>query len=124
MDPFEIKVVRQYAINEIAGGLALGKFALKSENPFVRSQLTYHAMDELRHGWLWTEFLDKKKIGVAGAKGGNDYFDFMTAQEDEIYFLAAVHIYESRIPFHLGTHMELPQIDPGLKEVMGGIRDD
>jgi hypothetical protein len=124
MNPFEIKVVRQYAINEIAGGLALGRFALKSENPFIRSQLTYHSMDELRHGWLWTEFLDKKKIGVASAKGGNDYFDFMTAQEDEIDFLAAVHIYELRIPFHLGTHMELPQIDPELKEVMGKIRDD
>lgn len=124
MDPFEIKLMRQYAINEIAGGLALGHFALKSDNPLIRSQLTYHAMDELRHGWLWTELLDKKKIGVAGAKGGNDYFDFMTAQEDEINFLAAVHIYELRVPFHLGTHMELPQINPELKEVMGKIRDD
>lgn len=124
MDPFEIKLVRQYAINEMAGGLALGHFALKSDNPFIRSQLTYHAMDELRHCWLWTELLDKKKIGVAGAKGGNDYFDFMTAQEDEINFLAAVHIYELRVPFHLGTHMELPQINPELKEVMGKIRDD
>ena len=124
MDPFEIKLVRQYAINEIAGGLILGHFVLKSENAFIRSQLTYHAMDELRHCWLWTELLDKKKIGVAGAKGGNDYFDFMTAQEDEINFLAAVHIYELRVPFHLGTHMELPQINPELKEVMGKIRDD
>ena len=124
MHPHEIKLVRQYAINEIAGGLALGNFALKSEDPFVRSQLTYHAMDELRHGWLWTEFLDKKGVGVASAKGGNDYFDFMRAQENEIDFLAAVHIYELRVPFHLGTHMELPEIDPGLKEVMGSIRDD
>ncbi len=124
MDPFEIKLVRQYAINEIAGGLALGQFALKSEDPFIRSKLTYHSMDELRHAWLWTDFLDKKNIGVASAKGGNDYFDFMTAQEDEIDFLAAAHVYELRIPFHLGTHMELPQIDPGLKEVMGKIRDD
>lgn len=124
MDPFEIKLVRQYAINEIAGGLILGNFALKSENSFIRTKLTYHSMDELRHGWLWTDFLNKKKVGVAKARGGNDYFDFMAQQEDEINFLAAVHIYELRVPFHLGTHMELPQIDPELKEVMGKIRDD
>ncbi len=124
MDPFEIKIVRQYAINEIAGGLALAQFALKSEDPYIRSRLTYHSMDELRHGWLWTDFLNKKKVGVAKAKGGNDYFDFMTAQEDEIYFLAAVHIYELRIPFHLGAHMDLPEISPDLKELVGKIRDD
>ncbi|MGH2506211.1 MAG: ferritin-like domain-containing protein [Rhabdochlamydiaceae bacterium] len=124
MHPHEVKLTRQYAINEIAGGLLLGHFALKSDNPFIRSQLTYHAMDELRHGWLWTEFLDKKGIGVAGAKGGNDYFNFIGLQTDEIDFLAAVHIYELRVPFHLGTHMEIPEIDPGLKEVMGNIRDD
>jgi len=124
MNPFEIKLVRQYAINEIAGGLALGNFALKSENPYVRSQLTYHAMDEFRHGWLWTDFLNKQKVGVASAKGGNEYFDFTTAQEDEINFLAAVHIYELRIPFHLETHMQLPQINPELKVIMKGIADD
>lgn len=124
MDPFEVKLVRQYAINEIVGGLALGRFALKSDNPFLRSRLTYHSMDELRHGWLWTEFLDKQKIGVAPAKGGNDYFDFMVAQEDEINFLAAVHIYELRVPFHLGAHMELPQINSDLRDLMGKIRDD
>src|SRR5205823_8239870 len=44
--------------------------------------------------------------------------------EDEVMFLAAVHIYELRVPFHLGAHMELPQINPELKEVMGKIRDD
>jgi hypothetical protein len=124
MDPFEIKLVRQYAINEIAGGLILGDFALQSENPFIRSRLTFHAMDELRHGWLWTEFLDKKGIGVTKAKGDNDYFDFMAQQKDEIMFLAAVHIYELRVPFHLSAHMELPQINPELKEVMRKIRDD
>src|SRR3989344_2697731 len=124
MDPFEIKLVRQYAINEIGGGLMLGNFLLKSEDPFVRSQLTQHAMDEFRHGWLWTELLDKKGVGGAAAKGGNDYFDFMAAPEDEINFLASVHIYELRVPFHLGTHLELPQIDPELKEVMSKIVAD
>lgn len=124
MHPHEIKLVRQYAIDEISGGLLLGQFALKSETPFVRSKLTYHSMDELRHGWLWTKLLDKKGVGVAGAKGGNDYFDFIEAQKDEINFLAAVHIYELRVPFHLGTHMEISNIDPDLKEVMGQIRDD
>ena len=68
MDPFEVKLVRQYAINEIAGGLMLGNFLLKSDDPFVRSQLTQHAMDEFRHGWLWTELLDKK-----GTFTGRDY---------------------------------------------------
>ncbi|MEK9177162.1 MAG: hypothetical protein AAB923_02600 [Patescibacteria group bacterium] len=124
MDPHEVKIVRQYAINEVAGGLLLGHHLLRSEDPYVRSQLTYHTLDELKHGWLWTQFLDKKGVGVAGAKGGNEYFDFIGRQEDDMRFLAAVHIYELRVPFHLTIHMELPEIDPELKEVMRGIRDD
>ena len=124
MDPLEAKLVRQYAINEIAGGLVLGHFLLQSEDPVIRSQLTYHAMDELKHGWLWTDLLNKKGIGVAGAKGDNAYFRFMAAQQEELAFLAAAHVYELRIPFHLGAHMRLPQIDPELKKVMGDILND
>lgn len=124
MHPHEIKLVRQYAITEIAGGIILGQYALKSDNSFVRSSLTYHAFDEFKHGWLWTEFLGKKGVGVEGAKGRNDYFDFIAAQNDEVNFLAAVHIYELRVPFHFGSHMQISRINPELKEVMGKIRDD
>lgn len=124
MDPYEVKLIRQYAINEVAGGMLLGRFLLGSANPLVRSKLTYHAYDEFRHGWLWTEFLDKRGIGVEPAEGENLYFNFAGTLKDEIDFLAAVHIYELRVPFHLSLHMEVPQIDPELKVLMGEIRDD
>ena len=124
MHPHEIKLIRQYAINEIAGGIILGQYALKSDNASVRSRLTYHAFDEFKHGWIWTDFLNKKGVDVEGTKGRNDYFDFIAAQEDEINFLAAVHVYELRVPFHLGSHMQIRQIDPELKEVVGKIRTD
>lgn len=120
----EIKLVRQYAINEISGGLILGDFALESENPYVRSNLTFHSMDELRHGWRWTKFLDEQGAGVAKAKRANEYFDFMSSQDDEIYFLASVHVYELRVPFHFNAHLEHPQINPDLKNLMTEIRDD
>ena len=123
-DTGELKLVRQYAINEIAGGLMLGKRALLAEDPDVRSKLTYHSMDELRHGWLWTKYLNDKGVGPARAKGGNDYFDLAGSLADETAFLAAVHVYELRVPFHLGSHMEFSQVNPDLREVIRGICDD
>lgn len=123
-DDLELKLVRQYAINEIAGGLMLGKRALLAEDPEIRAKLTYHSMDELRHGWLWTKYLNDKGVGPAPAKGGNDYFDFADTLTDETSFLAAVHVYELRVPFHLGCHMEFPLVSPDLREVVAGIRDD
>ena len=124
MHPHEIKLVRQYAMNEIAGGIMLAQFALKTDDSFVRAKLTYHAYDEFRHGWLWTEFLEKQGVGVQGAQGKNEYFEFMAAQDDVIDFLSAAHVYELRIPFHLGLHMQLSQISSELKKVMGPIKDD
>ncbi len=124
MDPHEIKLVRQYAINEIAGGVILANYALKSDNAYVRSKLTFHAMDELKHGWMWTEFLDKEGVGVAGAVGKNDYFDFAVSQEDEITFLAAIHVYELRIPFHFECHIEVPQMNAELRELTTKIKDE
>lgn len=124
MHPHEVKLLRQYAINEVAGGLLLGRHLLKSADPVVRSELTHHALDEFKHGWMWTEFLDKAGVGVAGAEGRNEYFEYIGTQEDDLEFLAAVHIYEIRVPFHLGVHMEHPGLSPGLKEVIGAIRDD
>lgn len=124
MHPHEIKLVRQYAINEIAGGLLIGKHSLASQDPFVRSKLTFQATDEFRHGSLWTEFLDKRGIDTALAKGGNDFFEYMGKQESDIDFLAAVHVYELRVPFQFGAHMDMTSVDPELKELIKFIYDD
>lgn len=120
----EIKIISQYASSELAGGLMLGKFALSTTSSKLKAKLIFHSYDELKHSWLWSNFLEKNKVNLVILKARNEYFDWMNTLTDEIEFLASVHVYELRVPFHLKCHMQINSISNELKTLIDKIQKD
>jgi hypothetical protein len=42
-----------YRQSELEGALLLGRMVRHAQDPRVIAELTRHAADEARHGWLW-----------------------------------------------------------------------
>lgn len=124
MHPGEIHLVNGYAASELSGALLLGKFARRASDFLLRSRLTFHSYDEARHAWLWTEFLEKKGARPQSLHGKTDFFEYLYQLNDIVEFLAAVHVYELRVPFHFSLHLRVSSIDSDLKILMQKISND
>ena len=124
MHKSEIEIISRFAATELAGALLIGKWARLIDDHFLRTSLTYHCYDEARHSWLWTEFLNNKGVETQQEHGKNEYFEYLASLKDPVYFLAAMHVYELRVPFHLDLHASHPDIDPELKSLMLEISKD
>jgi hypothetical protein len=122
--PTEIELLNRYAAAELAGSLLLGKYARMVEDPFLIARLTNHCYDEARHSWAWMSFMEENNIPIRSTHGRNDYFGYMSETQSVIDFLAAVHVYEMRVQFHLTCHSQVTRIHPGLKKVMLEIMSD
>jgi len=124
MHKSEQSLVNRYSATELAGALQLGRWARKVDDHHLRAQLTYHCYDEARHSKLWMEFLDTRGYETSQVHDRNDYFAHLARQDDVIYFLAGVHVYEHRVPFHFEQHLKHPNIDPNLATLMEDIKSD
>ena len=124
MHPTEIELLNRYATAELAGSLLLGKYARIVDDPFLIARLTNHCYDEARHSWKWMGFMEENNIPIRPTHGKNDYFGYMSETQSIIDFLAAVHVYEMRVQWHLTLHSQVSKIHPGLKKVMLEIMED
>lgn len=120
----EVDIVSRYSAAELAGALLLGKFARRTEDPFLRGKLTQHCNEETRHSWLWAKFLLDKGFEIKGFHERDDYFTLMHEAPDEVSLLVAVHVYEMRVPFHFAIHAGIPSVDKELKTLIEQIADD
>ncbi|PSO46483.1 MAG: hypothetical protein BRC24_01755 [Parcubacteria group bacterium SW_4_46_8] len=120
----EIQILNRYAAAELAGGLFLGKFARKAEVPFLIARLTNHCYEEMYHSWQWMNFMEQNEIPIQTIHGRNEYFEYMGSRTNVIDFLAAVHVYEIRVPFHLQCHAQMSRISDPLRDLITDICAD
>lgn len=120
----EINMVSRYAAAELSGALILGAFARSTKNPYLRVQLTQHCHEETKHAWMWTKFLSEHKITVEDSHGRDPFFEYLHSLKDDVALLAAVHVYELRIPFHFPLHRKVSSIDPELRDLIEKIEAD
>ncbi len=124
MTKTEITIVSRYAAAELSGALFLGKFARLTQDPYLRVQLTQHCSEEARHSWMWVKFLSDRQLPLEQIHERDEYFEYLHSLKDEISMLAAVHVYEMRIPFHFSLHMQVSTVDPELKTLIEKIVAD
>lgn len=113
-------LISQYAASELAGALLLGKWARKTKDAYLRAKYTWHCAEEARHAWLWTELLqqESKTPTESHDEQGDQYFFFAKEVQDDIDFLAFVHVYEWRVPFHLSVHLKAKDLSEPTKKLM------
>jgi len=105
----ECFIVNRYAASELAGGLLIGKMARKVKDSYLRTQLAWHCAEETRHALIWYKLMDELGIPSIEIHDSNkeDYFSYVQDKvENIIDFLACVHVYELRVPFHFGVHLK------------------
>lgn len=109
----ETFLINRYAASELAGALLLGKMARKTENPYLRKQLTWHCAEEARHATLWEELIAELHCSIPNVhdKEKKGYFTYFSEIKDIIDFLCFVHVYELRVPFHFTLHKQWTQED-------------
>ncbi len=120
MQPGEQFLISRYAASELAGALLLGKAARKTKSAYLRSKYTWHCAEEARHAWLWMELLGDTGIAPREVHddSGDQYFRFVDQAENDIAFLAFVHVYELRVPFHFGMHLKKSNISEPLRKLL------
>ena len=120
----EIFIINRYAASELAGGLIIGNMARKVSDPFLRTKLTWHCAEETRHALIWYKLIEELNIPSIEIHDSNkeDYFSYIKNKVDHIIdFLACVHVYELRVPFHFGVHLKWtnnPRIQVVLKQLI------
>lgn len=99
-------ILNRYAASELAGSLILGKMARKVSGIELLISLTKHCMEEARHSFVWYELIRKLKISVLAVhdEGGDAYFSHVNETKDILEFLAFIHVFERRVPFHFLMH--------------------
>src|SRR3989338_10146685 len=107
----ETFLISRYAASELAGALLCGRSPRHTKDTFLRTKLTWHTAEEARHAWAWAELLEKKRVPILEVhdEGGDQYFSYAKAITSEVDFLAFVHVYESRVPFHFTLHAKLAE---------------
>lgn len=120
MTPGEQFLVSRYAASELAGALLLGKAARKTKDPYLRSKYIWHCAEEARHAWLWMELLGETGIPAQEVhdETGDQYFRSVDKAGDDVGFLAFVHVYEMRVPFHFGLHLKKKHLSEPLRKLL------
>ncbi len=113
-------LISRYAASELAGALLLGKAARKTKDPYLRSKYTWHCAEEARHAWLWMELLGETGVPAKEVhdETGDQYFRAIEKAEDDLAFLAFVHVYELRVPFHFGMHLKKSNLSEPLRKLL------
>lgn len=116
----EYILISQYAASELAGALMLGKFARKTKIPYLRSKYIWHCAEEARHSWMWAELLEGNSEAPAEIhdEQGDQYFTYFKDIENDIDFLAFVHVYEMRVPFHLAINAKMKNVSEPTRKLM------
>jgi len=120
MSPGEQFLISRYAASELAGALLLGKAARKTKDPYLRSKYTWHCAEEARHAWLWMELLGETGTPAQEVhdETGDQYFRAVEKAQDDLDFLAFVHVYEMRVPFHFGMHLKKSNLSEPLRKLL------
>lgn len=122
MEQVETFILNRYAASELAGALILGKMARKTNDAYLRRQLTWHCAEEARHAAIWEgliEELNLKTLPIHDSSG-KGYFTYFKEVKDMTDFLAFVHVYELRVPFHFGAHAKWTKSER-IKEVLNKL---
>lgn len=120
MNPCEYQMVSQYSATELAGALLIGRQARITTDAYLRAKYTWHCAEEARHADMWMELLVNNGLEPLSVHDseGDQYFSYAKECQDDIDFLAFVHVYEWRVPFHLALHAQLPGITEPTRELM------
>lgn len=120
MEKAEHILISQYSASELAGALMLGEAARKTSDPYLRSKYTWHSYEEARHAWLWMELLDKENLPSFEVhdRDGDQYFSYYKEVQDDIDFLAFVHVYEIRVPYHLEINAKMTNLTQPTRALM------
>jgi len=103
----ELWLLSYYAASELSGGLLFGKLARWTADGELRARLTWHAAEEMRHAWVWTEAL----LALGGLPEAvpetyqSRYFAAVGMPSSEIDVLALTHVFETRVAWHLSAHL-------------------
>ncbi len=126
LSAIETFLVNRYAASELAGALLLGKMARKTDNAYLRKQLTWHCAEEARHATLWEELIANLNIGIPGVHDTEKkgYFTYFREVHDIIDFLCFVHVYELRVPFHFTLHKQWTQEESVRKVLSTLIKEE
>ena len=102
VNEFESKLINLYAEAEFLGALNLGNFAKYVFDPYLKTKLVWHSLEEMRHAFILYDFLKKTNSEFIRLplpeKGGFPSF-YMSYTEDLIDFLVMIHLFELRAPF-------------------------
>lgn len=106
MEQTEIFILNRYAASELAGALLLGGMARKVDDSFLRNKLTWHCAEEARHARIWEELISQLNMHLIAVHDSEKkgYFSYIGEAKSIIEFLAFVHVYELRVPFHFTIH--------------------
>ena len=125
IDQLESFILNRYAASELAGALLLGKMARKTTDSYLRRQYTWHCAEEARHAAVWEGLIDELNVGsiVIHDEKSKSYFSYFSEVKTSIDFLAFLHVYELRVPFHFQLHAKWTTSDR-IKEVLNQLIDE
>jgi rubrerythrin len=103
----EIFILNKYLVSELVGGLILGNFARNVDDLFLKNKLLWHCEEEIKHSAQWSDLFKKLNVPVIkNVKTGEkkEFFSYVREITCPIEFLAALQVFEIRVPFHYGMH--------------------
>ena len=117
----ETIMLNAYAANELSGGLAGGRMARIISDSFLRYKFVWHCAEETRHAYVWYELMRELNIPSleihASTTTQKSYWTYAKDIKNVIEYLAYVHVYELRVPFHFNMHKEWTK-SARIKEVL------
>lgn len=111
----------RYAAWELEGSLMIGRWARRTEDAYLRSQLTWHATEESRHALMWTRLILKNTQQPLKIPAENRYFYAFRDLKNDIEMLAFIHIYELGVPRHFQLYAEYPGIPEDLHTLLNQL---
>ena len=113
-------MINQYAASELAGAVIMGRMSRKTADPYLRRKFAWHCAEEARHAVVWYDLIERLDIHSMDLHDKEGYFSLIERAESVVEFLAFVHVYELRVPFHFAVHMEWTQ-HPEIRRVLQGL---
>jgi hypothetical protein len=122
----ELALLSSYALSEMVGGLILGQYARKTQDPDMRFKLMLHCAEETKHGSLWA--LTIKALGgyplAAHDEGKKHYFSRAGEIKSDIEMLTFLQSFERLVPWHFSMHALRKNCHPKVKETIDTMIKD